>query len=77
VLSPSTQHIDAAFNLEGYFSVPSVRHYLIVNRDKKMVVHHARGDGDIIVTRLVSAGLISLDPPGIEVTVEDFYPPTD
>jgi Uma2 family endonuclease len=76
VLSPSTRHIDAAFKLEGYFSVPSVQHYLIVNPDRQMVVHHARGD-DVIATRLVSSGAIKLDPPGIRVTVEDFYPASD
>lgn len=74
VLSPSTLHIDAAFKLEGYFSVPSVHHYLIVNPDRQTVVHHARGDGDVIATRLVSSGRIKLDPPGMEVSVEDFYP---
>lgn len=75
VLSPSTQHIDAGLKLHGYFSVPSVRHYLMVNPDKRFVVHHARGDGaGAIETRIVHTGTIKLDPPGIEVAVEDFYP---
>jgi Uma2 family endonuclease len=77
VLSPSTKHIDAALKLEGYFSVPSVRHYVIVNPDRPMVVHHARGEGQVIAIRLASAGLIRLDPPGIELTLEDFYPASD
>src|SRR5260370_42087422 len=33
VLSPSTRHIDASAKLAGYFRIPSVRHYLIVDPD--------------------------------------------
>src|SRR5262245_23201202 len=31
VLSPSTRHIDAAAKLVGYFRLPSVMHYLIID----------------------------------------------
>jgi Uma2 family endonuclease len=75
VLSPSTQHIDASAKLAGYFSLPSVAHYLIVDPDKPLVVHHARGEAETITTRILHAGSIRLDPPGIDVAVEDFYPP--
>src|ERR1700687_2983166 len=34
VLLPSTRHIDASAKLAGYFRIPSVRHYLIVDPDK-------------------------------------------
>ena len=46
VLSPSTPHIDASAKLAGYFSLPSVAHYLIVDPDKPLVIHHARREGD-------------------------------
>ena len=75
VLSPSTRHIDATAKLAGYFSLPSVRHYLIVDPDKPLVIHHARGEGDAIATRILHAGTLHLDPPGIDVAMEDFYPP--
>jgi Uma2 family endonuclease len=74
VLSPSTRHIDASFKLAGYFRIASVRHYLIVDPDKPLVIHHARGDRDAIATRIVSAGGLRLDPPGIDLTIADFYP---
>lgn len=77
VLSPSTRHIDATAKLVGYFSLESVEHYLIVDPDKPLVIHHARGNGDAIATRILDRGPIQLHPPGIEVRVEDFYPPTD
>jgi Uma2 family endonuclease len=73
VLSPSTSHIDATFKLAGYFSLPSIAHYLIIDPDKPLVIHHARG-GEETTTRILSAGSIKLDRPGIEVAVEEFYP---
>jgi Uma2 family endonuclease len=74
VLSPSTRHIDISAKLAGYFRLPSVAHYLIVDPDKPRIVHHARGTGDTILTRIVTAGSISLDPPGIELAMEAIYP---
>jgi Uma2 family endonuclease len=73
VLSPSTRHIDASAKLAGYFRIPSVQHYLIVDPDKRLLVHHARGDGDAIATRIVSEGRLRLDPPGIDVAVEEMF----
>lgn len=69
VLSPSTRYIDASAKLIGYFRLPSVVHYLIVDPDKPTVIHHARQqDGDIL-TRLVSGQSIILDPPGFEISL--------
>jgi hypothetical protein len=36
-------------------------------------VHHTRGSGGEIVTRIVSDGVLALDPPGIEVPVAEFF----
>ncbi len=71
VLSPGTQMMDMRDKLRGYFTVPSVHHYLIVDPEKQMVIHHARGEGDALQTRLFSAGQLRLDPPGI-MSVPDF-----
>jgi Uma2 family endonuclease len=73
VLSPSSQHIDASRKLDGYFRVPSVMHYLIVDPDKPAIIHHARRDDDSILTSIVHAGIISLDPPGLELAMGDVY----
>ena len=49
VASPSTRKIDASLKLTGYFSLPSVQHYLIVDPDGPPVIHHRRqGDGTIL-----------------------------
>ena len=73
VLSPSTRQIDASAKLAGYFRISSVHHYLIVDPDQRLVIHHARSGLDTVMTRILHDGRIALDPPGIEVAVSDFY----
>jgi Uma2 family endonuclease len=73
VLSPATRHIDASSKLAGYFRIPSLQHYLIVDPDRRFVIHHARSAGDVLATRVVHEGSIALSPPGIEVAVGDFF----
>lgn len=75
VLSPTTRHIDAGAKLAGYFSRPSVHHYLMVDPDRQMVFHHARGEGELIATRIVREGSLTLDPPGITLALDDLFPP--
>ena len=74
ILSPSNAMKDLRDKLVGYFRVPSVVHYLIVDPDDRLVIHHARGEGDAITTRIVSAGSLSLDPPGIQLVVGELFP---
>jgi Uma2 family endonuclease len=53
VLSPSTAAIDHGPKLMGYFSLPSVEHYLILDPERRVVIHHKRGHADIIETRIL------------------------
>ncbi len=73
VLSPSTRHIDLSFKLAGYFRLPSVAHYLIVDPVEPLIIHHARQGDDSILTRIVREGAITLDPPGLELALADIY----
>jgi Uma2 family endonuclease len=73
VLSPSTRRIDASLKLAGYFRVPSVAHYLIVDPDQPLIIHHARGSRDTILTHIVREGTITLDPPGLDLPLGDVY----
>jgi Uma2 family endonuclease len=50
-------------------AVASIRHYLIVVSEKRVVLHHERNDRGTIDTRIMHEGDITLDPPGITVTV--------
>ena len=43
VLSPSTAADDHGLKLDGYFSLPSVQHYLILDPDRRVMIHHRRG----------------------------------
>ncbi len=73
VLSPSTRRVDASAKLAGYFRLPSVSHYLIVDPNKPVIINHARRSGDVIATRIVTDGTIALDPPGMNLRVSDIY----
>jgi Uma2 family endonuclease len=73
VLSPSTATRDTGAKLADYFRLPSLRHYLIVRTDRPTVIHHRRGDGELIETRIVTSGAIDLDPPGIALHLDRIY----
>lgn len=68
VLSRSTKGRDTGAKLADYFRLPSVRHYLIVRADDRVIIHHARSGDAPIQTRIVREGPILLDPPGITLT---------
>jgi Uma2 family endonuclease len=73
VLSTSTRRIDLNHKLAGYFRVPSVEHYLVIDPEKPLVVHHARESDGSIRTRIVTEGSITLDPRGIELALAEIY----
>lgn len=72
VLSPSTRHIDASAKLAGYFQVPSIQHYLIVDPDGRPTLHHQRQGSGTVLTRILTTGILRLDPPGIEIDLTCF-----
>ena len=73
VLSPSTATRDLRDKLVGYFRAPSLHHYLIVDADRRVVIHHKRGAGELIETRILSEGVLQLGPPGLEVEVANLF----
>lgn len=72
ILSPSNALTDLRDKLAAYFTLPSVAHYLIVDPDKRMIIHHARRAADI-ATRIVSTGELRLDPPGLDIAVAEVF----
>lgn len=72
VLSPGAASTDTGGKLADYFRVQSVAHYLIVHPTRRTVTHHRR-TGEGIDTRIVVNGPITMDPPGIVITVEELY----
>jgi len=73
VLSPSTAAFDHGPKLEGYFSLPSLAHYLLLDPDRRVVIQHSRGRDGVIETRIWREGAMPLDPPGIVVDVAEFF----
>jgi Uma2 family endonuclease len=73
--SPGAAARDHGAKLEGYFSLPSVMHYLLLDADRGRVVHHKRGRDDILETRIWRDGVLRLDPPGLEVAVVNLFAP--
>ena len=61
----STKGRDVGVKLPDYFSLPSVRHYLIVRAGARVIVHHAHQDDGTILTRITHGEPILLDPPCI------------
>ena len=74
ITSPSSERDDTGDKLVEYFSVPSIRHYLIVNPTKKVVVHHARDENGGIATRILNGGQLDIAPPGIALPVSELLP---
>jgi hypothetical protein len=51
-------------------------HYLILDPERCVLIHHKRGQGEIIETRILTEGLVRLDPPGLEAPVADMFAAT-
>ena len=73
VVSPSSVKLDTQLKLTGYYAVESIQHYLIVLIEEQRVIHHQRQSDETILTRLLSAGPLRLDPPGIEVDITELF----
>ena len=73
VVSPSSERDDTGDKLDEYFSVPTIQHYLIVRPDKKLIVHHSRGDGGALRTTFVTGPALTLDPPGLTLDLAPLY----
>jgi Uma2 family endonuclease len=73
ILSPATALRDLSDKLTGYFRKSSVQHYLIIDPDKKLAVHHTRAEAATLITRIVTKGEMRFDPPGLTITAEHIF----
>lgn len=71
VLSPATAHTDTSAKLIGYFKLPSVMHYLVLDPEARNVTHYARDR----LPNVLTAGRLRLDPPGLDLAVEELLGP--
>jgi Uma2 family endonuclease len=71
VLSPSTKSRDMGVKLKGYFTLPGLSHYLVVDPDRQLLIHHRRGTGDAVETAIVTGPRLRLDPPSLDVDLTE------
>jgi Uma2 family endonuclease len=71
ITSPATSRADMTGKFHDYMRLPSLRHYLVVVLAQRVVLHHAKDAAGRIETRIVSAGALRLDPPGVAITAQD------
>jgi Uma2 family endonuclease len=68
VLSPTTKNRDHGVKLQGYFTLASLHHYLIVDPDRALLIHHKRGAAE---PHIVTGSRLQLEPPGLDVELTD------
>jgi Uma2 family endonuclease len=73
VVSPSSRGTDRGVKLASYFSLPSVRHYLIVDTDKRVVIHHRRDEEGQIRVQILRDGPVTLNPPELTIELQDIF----
>lgn len=79
VLSPGTRAYDSGGKLVGYFSLPHLQHYLMVDADQRVIVHHHRqsAGSPSIITQISRDGDLDLAPPGLVVPVVEMFADPD
>jgi Uma2 family endonuclease len=77
VASPSTRLADVNDKVEFYGGITTVRHYLVIEQDRRRVVYHGRGPGGGLEPRILRGGEIALDPPGIRLALDVLYQDTE
>lgn len=75
VLSPGNALSDLRDKLADYFRVESIRHYLIVDPDQRLVIHHERAGEGAVTSRVLREGGLRLDPPGLTLAFAELLPP--
>jgi Uma2 family endonuclease len=71
VLSPNTAKMDMGAKLQGYFALPSLQHYLVVDPDRPLLIQHKRGVGAALETLITAGPRLQLDPPGLDVDLTE------
>ena len=76
VLSPSTSSTDMNAKFSQYAGIDSLVHYLILDPDRRLAIHHRRAEGGFH-TALLPGGPLRLDPPGITLDLDAILSETD
>jgi Uma2 family endonuclease len=76
VVSPTSVRSDTGAKVGEYFSIPTLRHYLIIDPFNMFVIRHSRSESTTVIeTEVCRSGSLVLDPPGITVAVDELLGP--
>jgi Uma2 family endonuclease len=73
VISPGSRSIDTNTKLQAYLSLPSVVHYLVLEPQRRALIHYHRDADGAPAVRIWHDGTLLLDPPGIELDVASCF----
>jgi Uma2 family endonuclease len=76
VMSPSSEADDTLRKWFAYRRIASLKHYLAVAQDRRVVQVHSRA-GELWRERFVSEGAIELDDPPLRLDIADLYAATE
>lgn len=65
--------IDSARRLAEFMRLPSIRHVVVVDVSRDVVIHFRRQADETIITRILYAGVLELDPPSLSLPIADFF----
>jgi Uma2 family endonuclease len=75
VLFPWSEKDDTGRKLALYLKIPSLCHYLMMDQERRQIVHHERRDdlGGAFLATIAPPDPLRLDPPGIEISLAALY----
>jgi Uma2 family endonuclease len=76
VMSPSSEADDTLRKWFSYRKIASLKHYLVVAQDRRVVQIHSRS-GDLWRERFASEGAMELDDPPLRLEIAALYAATD
>ena len=76
VVSPSSEANDTTLKWFAYRKIPSLRHYLVLSQEERVVLVHSRA-GELWHERFVTDGAIELDDPPLRLEIKALYALTD
>jgi Uma2 family endonuclease len=76
VMSPKSEADDTGRKWQAYQKIASLRHYILLSQDQRLVNVHSRA-GDLWRERFLDAGVVELDDPPVRLAIDDVYAATD
>jgi Uma2 family endonuclease len=76
VMSPSSEVDDTGRKWFSYRKIPSLKHYLVLSQDERVIQVHSRA-GELWRERFVSSGALELDDPPVRLEIDAVYAGTD